>query len=138
VEGPLNNLKIYSMQFPKPRAYEERKNGGVGDKRFKIDARDHFGGRPKASGINSAFEESFLGGGDLDYSELIQMSQEFSQASLGGVESQSDALSFASQSQASISSSQFGLMSQDDDYKGGFSQDSSAGGGLESQDFTQY
>jgi hypothetical protein len=132
----LNNLKIYSMQFPKPRAYEERKNGGVGDKRFKIDARDHFGGRPKASGINSAFEESFLAGGDMDYNELIQMSQEFSQTSIG-VESQADGLSFASQSQGSISSSQFGLMSQDDDYKGGFSQDE-GGGGLESQDFTQY
>jgi hypothetical protein len=125
------------MQFPKPRAFEERKGGGVGDKRFKIDARDHFSARPKAGGISSALEESFGSGGDLDYSELIQMSQEFSQTSLGDVESQDGGLSFASQSQGSMSSSQFGLMSQDDEYKGGFSQDL-GGGGLESQDFTQY
>lgn len=159
VEGPLNNLKIYSMQFPKPRNFDERKSGSnASDRRFKVDAREHY---TVPKGIYDAPTFNHLGGlgrafdtgGDAvfndlddgpDFSEIMQLSQEFSQTSLGiadGLESQPGGMS-QFHSQSSISSSQFGMMMSqgDDDYKGVFSQDSAflGSGGLESQEFTHF
>ncbi|KAJ3227803.1 ATP-dependent helicase NAM7 [Clydaea vesicula] len=147
VEGPLNNLKVFPLHFPKPRNYDEKDK----NKRFKIDAQQHYqkgnlmpvkqqtpfnAFHDPLSGVdqNNIFSQS-----QFNVSGLQQLTQEFQSQTLGiqnsqmqsqsqsqisgysqsQMSSQASQISYSSQSSA-ITNSQFEMMSQEsffEDYK---------------------